>query len=86
MVNAILTVALVIGGLGALLALWRLYRGPEAASRALSVDVLTMLILPLIVGYAVFSERAIYLDVAFVYALLSFVGVMSLARYFDKGV
>jgi multicomponent Na+:H+ antiporter subunit F len=35
---------------------------------------------------AKFSGRIIYLDVAMVYGLLSFLGVVIVARYFEKGL
>jgi multicomponent Na+:H+ antiporter subunit F len=70
----------------ALMATWQLLRGPDTPTRAASMDVLTAILLPLIVGLAVKSGRAIYIDVSMVYALLAFLGVLSLARYFDRGL
>ena len=78
--------AMLLAAAGAALGAYRLMKGPNAPSRAVSLDVLTVITLPLIVGLAVHTERAILIDVAFVYALLSFLGVMSLARYFDRGL
>ncbi len=69
-----------------LLAAARLFRGPTAADRAVALDVLTLVFTPVMVGYAVVSGRSVYLDVALVYALLSFLGVIALARYLDRGL
>ena len=71
---------------GVLLAAIRLFRGPTAADRAVALDVLTLVVTPIMVGYAVLSGRSAYLDVALVYALLSFLGVIALARYLDRGL
>ena len=71
---------------GVLLAAIRLFRGPTAADRAVALDVLTLVVTPIMVGYAVLSGRSVYLDVALVYALLSFLGVIALARYLDRGL
>jgi multicomponent Na+:H+ antiporter subunit F len=48
-------------------------------------DVLTIVAISAIVIAAVFEGRAIYLDVALVYALLSFLGVIVAARYLEGG-
>ena len=79
-------VALTLAALGVLLTAFRLFRGPTAADRAVALDVLTLIFTPVMVGYAVLSGRAVYLDVALVYALLSFLGVIALARYLDRGL
>ena len=79
-------VAVVLAAGGVLLAATRLFRGPTAADRAVALDVLTLVFTPVMVGYAVLSGRSVYLDVALVYALLSFLGVIALARYLDRGL
>ncbi len=86
MASLILTAALAVVAVAALMATWQLLRGPDTPTRAASMDVLTSILLPLIVGLAVKSGRGIYIDVSMVYALLSFLGVLSLARYFDRGL
>lgn len=78
--------ALVVAALGAVLATSKLLRGPDLATRSVSLDVLTVMVLPLIVGVAVVAQRAIYLDVALVYGVLAFLGVLSIARFYEKGV
>lgn len=86
MVEPIIIAAMVFSGLGLLLATFRVLWGPDAANRAVALDALTIISLPLIVWVAIMAQRAIYLDVALVYAVLSFIGVMALARFFDWGV
>ena len=86
MVDNILLIALVLATGAVLLAVLRLLRGPTAADRAVALDVMTLVFVPGMVALAVFSGRKIYLDVALVYGVLSFLGVMSLARYFDRGI
>ena len=78
--------AVILAAMGVLLAAGRLFRGPTAADRAVALDALTLIITPAMVGFAVFAGRAVYLDVALVYALLSFLGVIALARYLDRGL
>lgn len=71
--------------LGFLLAMVRFATGPRAVDRVLAFDVLTILSVAGIVIAALVEARAIYLDVALVYALLSFLGVIVAARYLEGG-
>ena len=81
-----LQAALVLAGAGLVLATWRLLLGPDAPNRAVALDVLTLITMPLMVVVAAISGRMIYLDVALVYAVLAFLGVVALARYYDRGI
>jgi multicomponent Na+:H+ antiporter subunit F len=84
--KTLLELALVLGAAAALLSTYRLMKGPGAASRAVAMDVLTLITMPMMAGLALWMHRAIYVDVALVYAILSFLGVTALARYADRGV
>jgi len=86
LVSGLTTAAVVLAAAAVLLASTRLFRGPTAADRAVALDVLTLVFAPAMVGYAVVSGRAVYMDVALVYSLLSFLGVIALARYLDRGL
>lgn len=86
MVENILIAALVISGLALVLATARILIGPDSANRAVALDTMTLISMPILVGVAILAQRAIYLDVALVYAVLSFIGVMALARFFDWGI
>jgi multicomponent Na+:H+ antiporter subunit F len=86
MVKIILYIA---GGfilLGMLTALWRFIKGPSSADRVMAFDVMTVTSIALIVLIAFFNNRYIYLDVALVYGLLSFTGVIVVARFIEKGL
>lgn len=85
MVELLVLVAGVLAGLAFLLALYRFLKGPSAADRVVAFDVLTIVSITGIVLLALLGERAIYLDVALVYALLSFLGVIVVARYIERG-
>ena len=56
------------------------------ANRIIAVDLLTVVSLSIIVLLAHFAGRFIYVDVAIVYGLLSFLGVLGVARYLEKGL
>jgi multicomponent Na+:H+ antiporter subunit F len=85
MVELLVLVAGVLAGVAFLLALFRFLKGPTAADRVVAFDVLTIISITGIVLLALIGERAIYLDVALVYALLSFLGVIVVARYIERG-
>jgi multicomponent Na+:H+ antiporter subunit F len=85
MVELLVMLAGVLAGLAFLLALVRFLKGRSAADRVVAFDVLTIISITGIVLLALVGERAIYLDVALVYALLSFLGVIVVARYIERG-
>ena len=83
MAEALILLAALLTGGGFLLALWRFIQGPTAADRVVAFDVLTVISITLIALAALAEGRGIYLDVALVYALLSFLGVIAVARYLE---
>ncbi|GAB6053960.1 monovalent cation/H+ antiporter complex subunit F [Magnetospira thiophila] len=85
MVEFLIYLASAMAGVAFLLALWRFVRGPVAVDRVIAFDVLTIVSITGIVLTALLEDRVIYLDVALVYALLSFLGVIVAARYLERG-
>ncbi len=69
-----------------ILALIRAIKGPTAPDRVVGVDIMVTITIALMVLLAIFFNRRIYLDVSLIYAVLSFVGVIAVARYLDKGL
>lgn len=83
MVNGLIILAAIIAGLAFLLVLWRFTLGPTPIDRVIAFDVMTIISITFIVLAALVEQRGIYLDVALVYALLSFLGVIAIARYLE---
>jgi multicomponent Na+:H+ antiporter subunit F len=83
MVDVLVTLAAIIAGVAFLLALVRFLLGPTRLDRVVAFDVLTVIAITFIVLAALIEGRSIYLDVALVYALLSFLGVIAIARYLE---
>jgi len=69
-----------------LLSALRLLLGPTGPDRAVALDSLTITSVSLIAVIGLMAARTIYLDVALVYALVSFLGVVALARYLERGL
>ncbi len=86
MAETLVTLAACLAGLALLLALWRFVVGPSAADRVVAFDVMTIVAVTGIALLALVGGRGIYLDVALVYALLSFLGVIAVARYLERGL
>ena len=85
MVEIILDLALVLIFLGMVFGIIRLVIGPEIVDRVVAIDLLTIIAIAVIALLAHIADRFIYLDVALVYGLLSFLGVLAVARYLEKG-
>ncbi|PLY14790.1 MAG: cation:proton antiporter [Sedimenticola sp.] len=85
MAEVFIYIAAAIVGVALLLALYRFVKGPSDADRVVAFDVLTIISISAIVLAAFVEGRGIYLDVALVYALLSFLGVIAVARYLERG-
>jgi len=71
---------------GMLIAFIRLVLGPTPADRTVALDAMTALAITVITYLAAVLGRIIYLDVALVYALISFIGVVAIARYLERGI
>lgn len=86
MAEFILGVAVVLASGGILGGLVRLVKGETDIDRLVAIDLMTIISIPLIVIIAHYADRFIYVDVAIVYGLLSFLGVLAVARYLEKGL
>jgi len=86
MINTIIYIAIGVMLLALLLAMIRFVKGPSLADRVVAFDGLTIISLVVIGVLALLSNRMIYFDVAIVYGLLSFLGVIIVAKYIQKGL
>jgi multicomponent Na+:H+ antiporter subunit F len=64
----------------------RIVIGPELGDRVVALDAMTIMALSGIAYLAHLLGRVIYLDVALVYGLISFLGVIAVARYMERGL
>jgi len=85
MVDVLIWLAAALAGVAFLLALFRFVKGPSPADRVVAFDVMTIVAITGIVLTALVEGRGIYLDVALIYALLSFLGLIVVARYLEGG-
>ena len=86
MAEASIFLAAALAAVAFVLAMVRFVRGPLTFDRVVAFDVLTIVGITGIVLVAVVEDRVIYLDVALVYALMSFLGVIVVARHLERGL
>lgn len=86
MSNLIFLIFLTIIGTGILLCFLRMLKGPTASDRAVAVDTACTVTTALLVLLAFIFKRYIYLDVSLVYAVLAFIGAVTIARYLERGI
>ena len=65
----------------ALLAVWRLVRGPSVPDRVVALDYLTLVGISFIALTTLETARYAYLDVAIALGLVGFLATVALARY-----
>ena len=85
MADTILLAAAVLIFLGISFGVLRLVLGPTVIDRIAAIDMLTIVSISTIAFYALVADRFIYLDAALVYGVLSFLAVIAVARYLERG-
>ena len=85
MADFILLIAAALIFFGIVFGVVRLVIGRTVVDRVAAVDMLTIMSISVISLYAHISGRFIYLDVALVYGVLSFLSVLAVARYLERG-
>lgn len=68
----------------ALVSMVRVIIGPSLADRMTAFNVVSAQVLVVIVLIAVRDGRSSYLDVALVYDIFGFIGILTMARYFSR--
>lgn len=66
------------------LAFVRLVRGPSLPDRVAALDLIATLGVGMIAVYAIATDQPVFLDVAIVLALISFLGTVAFAYYLER--
>ncbi len=77
-------VAMAILLLAFFLGFWRMVKGPSLADRVLILDMIASLVIGMIVAITAFSGETVFLNVAVMIALVSFMGTVAFAKYLKK--
>ncbi len=70
--------------LSILLAFIRLMKGPSLSDRVVALEAISTMGIGVIAVYTVITGEAVFLDVAMILALVSFLGTVALAYYIEK--
>jgi len=84
--STIIIIFLAVICAGILLSVLRMLMGPTPSDRAVAVDTITTTVVALLVLLGFIFKRYVYLDVSLVYSVLSFVGLVALARFLERGI
>lgn len=63
----------------------RLFTAPTLADRILTLDTMTVNAIALVVLYGIWGGTGLYLEVAILFALTSFVGTVAYCKYLLRG-
>ena len=77
-------IALAMLSVALLLAFVRLARGPSLPDRVIALDLISILAAAIAATYAIAARQAVFLDVAIVLALISFIGTVAFARFVER--
>ena len=85
MINVVLMfqIAAVILSISATVALIRLIIGPTTPDRVVGMDIMTITTMSIFILLGAIMDEVIYIDVAIVYGLLSFVATLYIAKYLE---
>ncbi len=78
-------IAALILTIGIIIALIRVTRGPTAPDRVVGLDTINTIVIVTMVVFGAAFREIIYIDVAIVYALLSFISTLYIAKYLEGG-
>ena len=81
-----MTIVLAIVGIAALMAVYKLVRFPDTASKVAVLDVITTVTTGVLVIFSAIFDTPFVLDIAVVYAILSFAAVVLISRYLERSI
>lgn len=81
------TYLIVLGALllAIIMAIVRVIKGPTAPDRVVGLDTINTLVIVGMVVFGLATNSVIYIDVAIVYAALSFISTLFIAKYLEGG-
>ena len=71
--------------LAVIMAIVRVIKGPTAPDRVVGLDTINTIVIVSMVIFGIAAGSVIYIDVAIVYALLSFISTLFIAKYLEGG-
>ena len=85
MMTAALIFAFFSFGLGLLVTLWRIVKGPGSADRILALDTMVINVIAMILLYGIWKGSHVYFEAALLIALVGFVSTVAYCRFILRG-
>jgi multicomponent K+:H+ antiporter subunit F len=85
MITAALVFAFGCFGLGLLLNMWWLARGPTAGDRILALDTMVINAIALLVLYGISAGTAVFFEASILFAMVGFISTVAYCRYLLRG-
>lgn len=79
----ILIIGVAVMAVGMIVAIVRLLFGPTSPDRIVALDTVNTLVVGMMIGLGAYHEEVIFIDIAIVYAVLSFVTTLVIAKYME---
>jgi multicomponent Na+:H+ antiporter subunit F len=71
--------------LSIVLVIIRVIKGPTAPDRVVGLDTINTIVILSMIVFGAATENIIYIDVAIIYALLSYISTLFIAKYLEGG-
>jgi len=85
MLTQIVLVAMMLIGLGLLLNLWSLLRGPSMPDRLLALDTMYINSIALLLCYGIYGASNLHFEAALLIAMLGFVSTVAVCKFMLRG-
>ncbi|MCD6478934.1 MAG: cation:proton antiporter [Candidatus Diapherotrites archaeon] len=80
---SVFIIASVVLGIIALIAIARIILGPTLADRVVALDATNTMAVAILILLSAEFRQAMFVDIAIVYAMLSFIGTIYFAKYLE---
>ena len=85
MIAYALLFAMTCFGLGLLMNLWLIIKGPGRADRVLALDTMVINVIALLVLYGIYEGTAVYYEASMLVAMVGFVSTVAYCRFILRG-
>jgi multicomponent K+:H+ antiporter subunit F len=85
MITYALMFAMACFGLGLMMNLWLIVRGPGRADRVLALDTMVINVIALLVLYGILKGTAVYYEASMLVAMVGFVSTVAYCRFILRG-
>lgn len=82
----VMTIVLAILAISALMAVYKLIRAGDTSTKVVVLDVITTVTTGVLVLFSAIFNTPFLLDIAVVYAVLSFAAVLLISRYLERSI